>query len=472
MFGLGVTMSILLGVCLIAACAFEFINGFQDTANSVATIIYTKTLKPNFAVIWAGCWNFIGVSVGGIAVAMGIVNLLPSEALIDQNIYHALAMIFALILTAILWNLTTWYFGIPCSSSHTMIGSIFGVGVAYMLLPGVNAIALNWSKVKDVGLSLLISPVIGFGLALGAMALMKMIFKNKEILFEDHSKRKHPPFGIRTFLIFTSTLLSFSHGSNDGQKGVGLIMIILIALIPAKFALDPHKTPIYLSNRAYQMENVIAKIDTSGISFEDKLRCQLLKVKLNHIHFALDNARNFDSIRGNVNFDVRKDIITVSKEINNLLVKSFDEEPVKISKQDKYILKSGVTYLKSYTEYSPWWVILMVSLSLGIGTMIGWKRIVVTVGEKIGKTPLSYGQGASANLVASFTIGLSTLFGLPVSTTHVLSSGVAGTMVSQKGLKNLRMKTVRNIMIAWLLTLPVTIVLSGSLFLLIRWIIG
>ena len=197
----------------------------------------------------------------------------------------------------------------------------------------------------------------------------------------------------------------------------------------------------------------------------------VVKEKLEHIHFAIDNARNFDSIRGNVNFDVRKDIITVSKEVNNLLVTSFDEEPVKISKQDKYILKSAC-HLKSYTEYSPWWVILMVSLSLGIGTMIGWKRIVVTVGEKIGKTPLTYGQGASANLVASFTIGLSTLFGLPVSTTHVLSSGVAGTMVSQKGLKNLRMKTVRNIMIAWLLTLPVTIVLSGSLFLLLRWIIG
>ena len=199
-------------------------------------------MKPSWAVIWSGIWNFIGVYVGGIAVAMGIVNLLSNTILIDASVYHAIAMILALIITAIIWNLGTWYFGIPCSSSHTLIGSIFGVGVAFMLLPDSASVALNWGKVKDVGLSLFISPMIGFGLAIGCMALFKKFITHKSF-YEDNPKRKHPPLGVRITLIATSTLLSFFHGSNDGQKGVGLIMIILIALVPAKFALDQHKSP-------------------------------------------------------------------------------------------------------------------------------------------------------------------------------------------------------------------------------------
>ncbi len=468
MFGLSFEMSLILIVCLLAACVFEFINGFHDTANAVATVIYTKSMKPIWAVIWSGIWNFIGVYIGGIAVAMGIVNLLSNTVLIDSNVYMAIAMILALIITAIIWNLGTWYLGIPCSSSHTLIGSIFGVGVAFMLLPNSAYVALNWGKVKDVGLSLMLSPLIGFGLAIGFMALFKK-FITIESFYEDNPKKKHPPLGVRVTLIATSTLLSFFHGSNDGQKGVGLIMIILIAIVPAKFALDPHKTPTFLSDRAYQMENVISKIDTSGSMSEDKLRCQLIKEKLNLIHITINNAKSFDSIKGNVNFEIRKDIFTISKEVNNLLTVKLDKESIKISDQDRYTLKKGSAYLKAYIEYSPWWVVMMISLSLGLGTMIGWKRIVVTVGEKIGKTPLSYAQGASANLVAAATIGLSTSLGLPVSTTHVLSSGVAGTMVAKKGIKNLRMKTVKNILIAWLITLPVTIVLSGSIFLLLHW---
>jgi len=469
MFGLGSGLSILLVLCLLAACTFEFINGFHDTANAVATVIYTKSLKPTYAVIWSGIWNFIGVYVGGIAVAMGIMNLLSATVFVDQNIYHSLAMIFALIVTAIIWNLGTWYIGIPCSSSHTLIGSIFGVGLAYMLLPGSNSIALSWTKVEDVGLSLLISPVIGFGLAIGAMALLKKYFK-KEILFDDNPKHKHPPFGIRSFLILTSTFLSFSHGSNDGQKGIGLVMIILIALVPAKFALDSSRSPEKLSDRVILIGNSISKIDSANLDLENKFSCQLIKERIAHMRSIIDNVQSFDSLHGDASFNLRKDIIVISAEVNNLLTPKFDQPGVKLPKDDLHSLKKGVSYLKSYTEYSPWWVIFLVSLSLGIGTMIGWKRIVVTVGEKIGKTPLSYAQGASANLVAAGTIFLSTLFGLPVSTTHVLSSGVAGTMVSQKGFKNLRMKTVRNILAAWLITLPVTIVLAGSIFLLLRWI--
>jgi phosphate/sulfate permease len=471
MFGLSFEMSVILIICLLAAFAFEFINGFHDTANAVATVIYTKSLKPSWAVIWSGIWNCIGVYVGGIAVAMGIVNLLSNTVLIDTNVYHAIAMILALIITAIMWNLWTWYFGIPCSSSHTLIGSIFGVGVAFMLLPDNGAVALNWGKVKDVGLSLFLSPAIGFGLAIGCMALFKK-FITKKSFYEIDPKKKHPPFGTRITLIATSTLLSFFHGSNDGQKGVGLVMIILIAFIPTKFALDPHKSSAFLSDRAYQMENIVKKIDTAGVSFEGKLRCQLLEEKLIQIHVSVDDTTCSDSIKGGISLVVRKDILTVSNEVNSLLEASIDKEVVKISDEDKDTLRNGSAYMKSYIEYSPWWVVLFISISLGLGTMIGWRRIVVTIGEKIGKTPLSYAQGASANLVAALTIGLSTSFGLPVSTTHVLSSGIAGTMVAKKGVKNLRMGTVRNIIIAWLITLPVTIVMAGALFLLLRWLIG
>jgi phosphate/sulfate permease len=471
MFGLNFEMSLVLITCILAACTFEFINGFHDTANAVATVIYTKSLKPTAAVIWSGLWNFLGVAIGGIAVAVGIINLLPLTALVDQSVYHAVTMILALILTAIFWNLTTWYFGLPCSSSHTLIGSIFGVGIAFMLLPDVGNIALNWSKVKDVGLALFISPAIGFGLTLAVVTVLKKV-KNTEALFEEEPKRKHPPFWTRILLILTCTSVSYSHGSNDGQKGVGLIMIILIGLIPAKFAIDSSKTPGHLYENVAGISVTLSKLDSANLSFEDKLSCQLMQKKINNIKSNINGIASFDSLKGNQSFEIRKDILIIAKESNTILTKGPDKMPLPLTIDEISSYKKNISSLKKYTEYAPFWVILMISISLGLGTMIGWKRIVVTVGEKIGKSSLTYAQGASAEFVAATTIQMASVFGLPVSTTHVLSSGVAGSMVATKGLKNLRMKTVKNILIAWLITLPVTIVLSGSLFLLLRWILS
>jgi phosphate/sulfate permease len=469
MFGLNFELTLLLLACLLAACIFEFINGFHDTANAVATVIYTKSLKPTYAVIWSGFWNFLGVYVGGIAVAMGIINLLPTSALVDQNIYHSMAMILSLIITAILWNLGTWYLGLPCSSSHTLIGSIFGVGLAYMLLPDVNAIALNWGKVKDVGLSLLISPVIGFGLTLGVMALLKK-YSGSKVLFEENPNRKHPPFLVRNLLILTCTSVSFSHGSNDGQKGVGLIMIILIGIVPFKFAIDNSKSPLILHENVAKIGSIISKTDTINLSFEKKLSIRLIKDRANKIEKITNNISSFDSLKAKQNFELRKDIILLTKEYGKIIHHTIDQNAIPLPDEEMKTLKSNISNLKGYTEYAPWWVIMMISLSLGLGTMIGWKRIVVTIGEKIGKTPLTYAQGASAEIVAASTIQMASALGLPVSTTHVLSSGIAGSMVAQKGLKNLRMKTVRSILVAWLITLPVTIVLSGAIFLFLRWI--
>ncbi|MGC8825295.1 MAG: inorganic phosphate transporter [Bacteroidales bacterium] len=471
MFGLSTGMTLILLLCLLAAAAFEFINGFHDTANAVATVIYTKSLKPAIAVIWSGIWNALGVIVSGVGVAMGILNLLPPSALTDQNVYHAVALVLALVVTAILWNLGTWYLGLPCSSSHTLIGSIFGVGLAYILLPGNTAAALNWTKVQDAGLSLLISPVVGFSLALLLMVVLRKILKKRNELFEHQHHRKSPPWGIRAVLIFTCTSVSFSHGSNDGQKGIGLVMIVLIALLPTRFALDASKNPQEMLTHLYRTEIVLKGIDTSKLSDEDEAIREVMIKKIQNIKPVLLQAHSFNSISKEKIVDIRKNVLSLNKEYKKLITATI-EHPVTLSATQLTMLRHEMNDLKSYVEYAPYWVIILIALSLGIGTMIGWKRIVVTVGEKIGKTPLTYAQGASAEIVAASTILFSSHLGLPVSTTHVLSSGVAGTMVAKEGLKNLRKKTVRNILIAWVLTLPVSIIMSGGLFLLFRWIIG
>jgi phosphate/sulfate permease len=226
MFELETSYAILLVLCLAAVCAFEFVNGFHDTANAVATVIYTHTLKPWVAVIWSGTWNFLGVFAGGITVAMGIVNLLPVETLVDQNIAHSLSMIAALLLTAIFWNLLTWYLGIPCSSSHTLIGSILGVGLAYSFLPEATGEAVNWGKAQEIGISLLVSPLFGFSVTIILMYLIRVATKKTETgdaLFKEPKKNTPPPFWIRGILFLTCTLVSFFHGSKRcwvGDAGI------------------------------------------------------------------------------------------------------------------------------------------------------------------------------------------------------------------------------------------------------------
>ncbi len=470
MFGLDTVFTVFLILCLLAACAFEFINGFHDTANAVATVIYTHSLKPTIAVIWSGFWNFVGVNVGGIAVAIGIINLLPIDVIIDRNLAHNVAMVLALILTAIIWNLSTWYFGIPCSSSHTLIGSIFGVGIAFILLPGNHEVALNWTKVTEVGLSLLISPVFGFGMALLLMLLLRKLIKNKDI-FKEPQGKKPPPLWIRSILVLTCTSVSYAHGSNDGQKGVGLIMLILIAFAPAFFALDRNQPAQKLAMDAKKIEWTLRKMDTLTLTERGRSDYRVVRSNLLYITDQLKGKTSVTQVDRDVNFNIRKSIFLISKNVDFILKESDKKAIASLRPVDKAILKSNIKRIKAHTEYAPRWVILMVSLSLGFGTMIGWKRIVVTIGEKIGKTHLTYAQGASAEIIAASTIGVSTAFGLPVSTTHVLSSGVAGAMVAGEGRQNLQMNTIKNILAAWVFTVPVTIILSGGLFLLFRLIL-
>ena len=450
------------------ACFFEFINGYHDTANAVATVIYTNSLKPSQAVVLSGISNFIGVFIG-ISIAMGVVNLLPIPLLIDPSISHSLAMIFALLLTAIFWNLSTWYFGIPCSSSHTLFGSIFGVGIAYGFISNGASVALNWGKVEDVTLALLISPVIGFGLTLATVLFLKKKIKSKKF-FSEPEKKKSPPFWIRFTLIITCGFVSISHGSNDGQKGIGLLMIILIALVPVSFAINHNKDPQALYASVQKLDVVISNIDAQKLDVQQKISLNVMKEKADTMLTYLNGVQTFSALNKKYHFEIRKDILILSKASNILTSAQLYDPGAIIPIHDQSILKQSLKEIRSYTEYAPWWVVLMISFSLGLGTMIGWKRIVVTVGEKIGKERLNYAQGASANFVTAITITFATFFGLPVSTTHVLSSGVGGSMVATHGLKNLRMKTVKNILIAWLITVPVTIVLAGSLFLIFRMI--
>jgi PiT family inorganic phosphate transporter len=467
MFGLDPGLTLVLILCLLAACAFEFINGFHDTANAVATVIYTNSLKPMTAVIWSGICNFIGVYFGGIAVAMGIVHLLPNALLLDQSVSHIVALLSAVILTSILWNLGTWYFGLPCSSSHTLLGSIFGVGLAYSFISDTG-VALNWGKVKDILLALLISPVIGFSLTMAMVALLKKVVKKKRKLFAEPSKKKAPPLGIRSLIILSSTFVSYTHGSNDGQKGVGLIMIILISLVPVHFALNHQKNPQDLLGHVNRLEASVMSIDSAKMGALDRSSFMVVEENIDKIQSMLTNQTDFKKLEKKEHYEIRKDIMVLSSEVNQIFVRHLDEREFYVSKDKKSAINKEIKEMTRFTEYSPWWVILLISVSLGLGTMIGWKNIVVTIGEKIGHSQLTYAQGFSSQIVTATTIGASSLLGLPVSTTHVLSSGVAGSMVAAKGLKNLRMKTVKSILIAWLVTLPVTIVVSGGLFLLIR----
>jgi len=460
---MAISLIVLIVVCLLLACTFEFINGFHDSANAVATVIYTNTLKPTYAVVWSGLFNFIGVLTGGIGVAMGIVNLLPVETLTDSSIAHGMAMVFALLLSAIIWNLGTWYLGIPASSSHSLIGSILGIGLAFYFITGKDAV--NWGKAQDIGLSLLVSPMVGFALAIIIMFIFKRLVKNDAIYKEPLPGAK-PPMWIRIILTVTCTLVSFFHGQNDGQKGVGLVMLILIGLVPGYFAIKDTQDLTDTYKQMNHVTELVYKIDTTKLSEKENVDILKTKARCADLLSILDKKAKVSEIDSAKRFEVRKHIILISKSAEKIGL----GENSSLSDKEKVDLTTTIKASKKITDYAPDWVIILISLSLGFGTMIGWKRIVKTIGEKIGKQHMSYAQGASAELVASATIGMASAWSLPVSTTHVLSSGVAGAMVAKKGLKNLQPKTIKTIFMAWVLTLPITMILSGGLFLLFRWL--
>jgi PiT family inorganic phosphate transporter len=469
---------VLLGVALLTALGFEFVNGFHDTANAVATVIYTHSLEPHIAVVWSGMWNFIGVLTSSGAVAFGILSLLPVELILQVSSGAGFAMVFALLIAAILWNLGTWYFGLPASSSHTMVGSIIGVGIANQLMSarGSGTSGVDWGQAANVGKSLLISPLVGFLVAATLLTICRVLIKDKR-LYEAPQGTEPPPFWIRGLLVLTCTGVSFAHGSNDGQKGMGLIMLILVGTVPTAYALNHAVTGAQTADFlavSSQTAGVIQKYVNPnavvGDPRDDLTNYIRTKEFNNNTMLALSQYVNEigNEVKGfgllkNVPEDkmgnLRNDMYVVSETIR-LVEKA--GKTTDFTADDRTVLANYKKHLDLSTKFIPGWVKVAVAMALGLGTMIGWKRIVVTVGEKIGKDHLTYAQGAAAEITAMATIMTADGLGLPVSTTHVLSSGIAGTMAANR--TGLQWGTVRNLAMAWVLTLPVAMLLSGFLF--------
>lgn len=464
--------------------AFEFINGFHDTANAVATVIYTKAMPPYLAVMASGVFNFLGVLLGGVGVAYAIVHLLPVDLLINVNTGHGLAMVFSLLAAAIAWNLGTWYFGIPASSSHTLIGSILGVGLANALITGIPlGNGINWQKAIDIGLSLLVSPTVGFIVAALLLLLLKRWRPRSKMhkTPEQRPKKKHPPFWNRMVLVLSAMAVSFVHGSNDGQKGIGLIMLVLIGIVPAHFVLNldsttyqidrtrdaaAHLQAFYQRNEDSLGEFLALGKGEHTTELPKEFRCDPRQTEptLTALLGNLDGVANYHDLTPQARVEVRRYLLCLDDTAKK--VSALSTLPA-ASRADLNKLRGDLT---ATTEYAPFWVIIVVALALGIGTMVGWRRVVHTVGEKIGKQGMTYAQGMSAQITAAMAIGMANVFSLPVSTTHVLSSGVAGTMVANRS--GLQGGTVRTILLAWVLTLPTSMALSAGLFWLSTRFVG
>jgi PiT family inorganic phosphate transporter len=467
---------LLLFVALLIALGFEFVNGFHDTANAVATVIYTHSLPAEFAVMWSGFFNFLGVLLSSGAVAFGIVSLLPVELILQVGSGAGFAMVFALLIAAIIWNLGTWWLGLPASSSHTLIGSIIGVGIANALMRGQDGTSgVDWTKATEIGWSLLLSPLFGFIMAAILLLALKFIVRNPA-LYEAPKGSAPPPLWIRGILIATCTGVSFAHGSNDGQKGMGLIMLILIGTVPTAYALN-RAMPVN-QVQEFQVNStaaaVVIKKKAEGYNVLGNPRPAVttyvsqhkinegtypsLAILVNDIAAQVAQYGSMAKVPAEAVGNTRNDMYLASEAIR-FLMKDKEND---LSKEEAATLSAYKKSLDNATKFIPLWVKIAVAIALGLGTMIGWKRIVVTVGEKIGKTHLTYAQGAAAELVAAGTIGAADVLGLPVSTTHVLSSGVAGTMAANGS--GLQMATLRNLMMAWVLTLPCAIMLSATLY--------
>ncbi|MCR3754984.1 MAG: metal phosphate:H(+) symporter PitA [Candidatus Westeberhardia cardiocondylae] len=550
---LGVYTVCILVITFIFVLIYEIINGFHDTANATATIIYTRALHPYFAVFISGLCNFFGVIMGGLSVAYAIVHLLPIDFLLMKiNSIHELIMIFSMLLSAILWNLCTWYFGLPSSSSHTLIGSIIGITFIHSLVNKKALVqSLNISQLIDIFISLIISPLIGFVLSVFVLLLVRIYcyFVKKKFnyinLTADERYKKDgistPPFLIRVGLIISSAGVSFSHGANDGQKGIGLIMLALMSVAPAEFIInlnsstyDINKTRsavvdfykycirnydaidfnIFSCSKKYMLmsnKNCVSFfpmsfsyfyvypyvyfINNSDLfllseyfvndSFVFEFICKnnfivlkydnvLLKnneydnlfqimLVVNYVLFLLKNLEDYNNLNFDQRIQVRYFLVYISDVITELL--KFKN----LSILDRDFLINLRKDLLNTIEYAPIWIVVSVALSLSLGTMIGWKRVVITIGEKIGKKNITYLQGFLSQVISAISIGVASYVGKPVSTTHVLSSAIIGTMLVEGD--GVRFKTVKNILMAWILTLPASMLLSSILYLFLLFVL-
>ncbi|QCI19094.1 inorganic phosphate transporter [Buchnera aphidicola] len=460
--------SLFIFLALFFVLFYEAINGFHDTANAVSTLIYTRAMPANFAVIMSGIFNFLGVLLGGLTVAYAIVHLLPNDLLLSGNPKHALAMVFSILLAAILWNLSTWYFCLPASSSHSLIGAIIGIVLINAITEGSSLVnALNISKILNVLISLILSPIIGLIISAILILLLRYISKKYKTIHRIHMTplerekndgKKNPPFWIKIALILSSIGVSYSHGANDGQKGIGLIMLVLISIIPTSFLVNLNaskKEIIHTKNTIDYLKkyylNHYSKINNKKLDYNNS---NIIK-NIKKTQILLDDVYNYNTLSIKQRFQLRHFLLSISENIDHLI----NFNTTKYEKNILYNIKKDILVT---VEYAPVWIILIIALALSIGTMFGWKRIVTTIGEKIGKKRMTYAQAMSAQITAAFSIGIASYTGIPVSTTHILASSVAGSMLADGD--HIQKSTIKNIIVAWILTLPVSILLSSFLY--------
>ncbi|CUX96162.1 Low-affinity inorganic phosphate transporter 1 [Candidatus Gullanella endobia] len=511
--GLEFHTGLMLVLALIFVLIYEAINGFHDTANAVATVIYTRALCSQLAVAISGVFNFLGVLMGGLSVAYTIVHLLPIDLLLNVSSAHSLAMMFSILLAAILWNLGTWYFGLPASSSHTLIGAIIGIALTNTLIIDSSLVqALNIPKLIEIFLSLIISPLVGLILASSIMFFLRRYLSSTKKCYcihltpaerEKKDGKCKPPFWTRITLIFSAAGVSFSHGANDGQKGIGLIMLVLIGISPAGFVLNINASSCDISRtrdavnhfQQYYMKHqdsfihmiesdnqlipILASLKTLSADQSDvnialmtnnqklnqekvfqqhKLHYDSSKVlfAINHASLLLKNLDSYETLNTDQRTQVRRLLMCITDIIDKIA------KLPETSSIDKHFLLNMRQDLLYTVEYASIWIVIAVALALSLGTMVGWRRVATTIGEKIGKKGMTYAHGLSAQITTALSIGIASYTGMPVSTTHVLSSAVSGTMLVDGG--GIQGKTVKNILLAWALTLPTAIILSGSFY--------
>ena len=482
--GIDLSTGLLLVVALLFVLFYEAINGFHDTANAVATVIYTRAMRAQLAVAMAGIFNFLGVLLGGLSVAYAIVHMLPTDLLLNVGSAHGLAMVFSMLLAAIIWNLGTWYFGLPASSSHTLIGAIIGIAVTNALVTGTSLVdALNIPKVINVFMSLILSPLIGMALAGALIFLLRKYWNGTRKRSRVHMTpaerekidgKKKPPFWTRIALIVSAIGVSYSHGANDGQKGIGLIMLVLIGVAPAGFVVNMNSSGYditrtrdavehlsqYYQQNSQSLQSIIAPTVTPAAIATpvEEFHCSNERAleAVAHAQAMLTNLSNYDQLSVEKRSQMRRLLLCISDTADK--VASLPQT----NSQDRKFLGDLRHDLLGTVEYAPVWIIFAVALALSVGTMVGWRRVATTIGEKIGKKGMTYGQGMAAQVTAAASIGIASYTGMPVSTTHILSSSVAGTMLVDGG--GLQSKTIKNIAMAWVLTLPVSILLSAGLY--------
>jgi inorganic phosphate transporter, PiT family len=452
----------LLVFALAMVILFEATNGFHDAANAVATVIYTKSLQPGQAVVLSGVMNFIGVLVGGIAVAYALVELLPAEVLSPPDGGPAIAMLVSLFLAALSWNIGTWWFALPNSSSHCLIGALIGIALGDTLLHSRNVgDGVHWAQLWKGLEALAVSPILGFLLA-GALYFLCRRSLHDKHLYEPATD-KPPIWWMRGILVLTCSSVSFAHGTNDGQKSIGLIMLTIIGIFPATYALNPTANQS-LQDMSSFMQQAVPLIQKYGddqkaaaLAAAESIEQQSSAAQPGTSPRQLAVGPGSETLK--IRATIRDDVYQVIWQLKHV------EEAKQIGAEEKKTAQKLSKDLGKSVEYAPLWVRLLSALCLGLGTMIGYKRIVTTLGERLGNMHLTPAQGASAEVVSALLIGTAGFTGLPVSTTHIVTSGIAGTMVTSGA--GLKYGMISRIAIAWLITLPVTISIACGLYYLL-----